>query len=214
VSGATGTGKTLIASEFLNAAAKDGERALYFSFEESRNQMIRNARSWGIDFVDHERAGVLRLEFRRPERMLLEDLLLEIRTIVEEFAPTRVVVDGLTSLERSALREAFREFAVAVVSYMKEKDIAVVFTDTVSMSENSESSTEAHISTMTDVILLLRYVESGGAAHRGLLAMKMRGTDHDSAVHEYRITSSGIEMLGPMHDVSGFIPGAATAPSR
>jgi circadian clock protein KaiC len=211
VSGSTGTGKTLVGCQFIDAAANGGERGLYLSFEESRNQLLRNASSWGLDLAQHERSEALRLEFRRPERMLLEELLLEIRAMVDDFKPTRMVIDGLTSLERASLPEMFREFAVSVISYMKEKDVVVVFTDTATLEMERESATEAHISTMTDAILLLRYVEAGGEAHRGLLVLKMRGTAHDAAVHEYRITSDGLEMLGPMTGVVGFVPGAPTA---
>jgi circadian clock protein KaiC len=210
VSGSTGSGKTLLGCEFVAAAGADGERALLFSFEESRQQLLRNAASWGIDLAEAERAGSLRMEFRRPERMLLEDLLLEIREIVGEFAPQRIVIDGLTTLERSSLPEAFREFSVSVTSFMKERDIAVVFTNTVTLGMGNESTTEAHISTMTDVILVMRYVEGEGEAHRGLLVLKMRGSAHETTVQEYRITSNGLKVEGPMRDVVGFIPGAPT----
>jgi circadian clock protein KaiC len=74
----------------------------------------------------------------------------------------------------------------------------------------SEGTTEAHMSTMTDAILVMRYVEQDGEAHRGLMVLKMRGTAHESAVHEYRITNEGLKIEGPMRTVSGFIPGAPT----
>lgn len=213
VSGSTGTGKTLLGCEFVKAASDRGERALFFSFEESRSQLLRNAASWGIDLARCEREGSLRLEFRRAERMLLEDLLLELRGIVEEYQPKRIAIDGLTTLERSSLPEAFREFWVSLIGFMKERDITVVFSSTRTLGMDDESTTEAHISTMTDVILVMRYVEGGGEAHRGLLVLKMRGTEHEKRVREYRITSSGLSIEGPMKSVAGFIPGAATMPS-
>jgi circadian clock protein KaiC len=210
VTGATGTGKTLIGCQFVRSAVETGERALFFSFEESRSQLFRNAMSWGIDFADAERSGRLKLEFRRPERMLLEDLLLDLRRIVDEFAPTRMVIDGLTSLARTALPDAFREFSVAVTSFVKEKDIAVVFTETAALDAGLDGHTASHVSTMTDAIMLLRYVESGGSAHRALLLLKMRGSKHETGVHEYRIDDHGLHVLAPMPDVVGFIPGSPT----
>jgi circadian clock protein KaiC len=211
VTGATGTGKTLVGCEFVRAAVEAGERALFFSFEESRSQLFRNARSWGVDFADAERSGRLLLEFRRPERMLVEDLLLDLRRIIDDFKPTRVVIDGLTALARTSLADAFREFSVAVISYVKEKEIAVLFTETAMLDPEMDSLIESHISTMTDAILILRYVESGGTAHRGLLVLKMRGSSHETGVHEYKIGDDGLHVLGPMRDVVGFIPGAPTA---
>jgi circadian clock protein KaiC len=211
VSGATGTGKTLIGCEFVGAAVKSGARALLFSFEESRSQLIRNAGSWGIDLEAAEQSGLVKLVFRRPERMLLEDLLLDLRRIVEEFKPTRVVIAGLTALERSSLPDAFREFSVAVTSFVKEKDIAVIFTETATLDMQFGGAAESHVSTMTDAIILLRYVETGGAAHRGLMLLKMRGSRHERGVHEYEIADDGLRVLGPMPDVVGFIPAAPTA---
>lgn len=209
VSGSTGTGKTLLGCEFVRAASDRGERALFFSFEESRDQLVRNAASWGIDLAESERAGSLRLEFRRAERTLLEDLLLELRAIVDEFQPERIAIDGLTTLERSSLPEAFREFWVALISFMKERDITVVFTSTTALGMGGEPTPEAHISTMTDVILVMRYVEAEGEAHRALLVLKMRGSEHEKRVREYRITSTGLSIEGTMERLAGFIPGAA-----
>ena len=124
-----------------------------------------------------------------------------------------IAIDGLTTLERSSLPEAFREFWVSLIGFMKERDITVVFSSTRALGMDAESTTEAHISTMTDAILVLRYVEGGGEAHRGLLVLKMRGTDHDKRIREYRITSAGLSIEGPMESVAGFIPGAATMSS-
>jgi circadian clock protein KaiC len=145
--------------------------------------------------------------------MLLEALLLDLRRMVDEFGPTRMVIDGLSALERTSLPHAFREFSVAVTSFVKEKEIAVVFTETATLDMRTGNIAESHVSTMTDAIIMLRYVESGGAAHRGLMVLKMRGSSHQTGVHEYRIDSTGLHVLGPMRDVVGFLPGAPTAPA-
>ena len=212
VSGATGTGKTLLGCEFIRAGVENGDRSLFVSFEESRSQFFRNAHSWGIDFTEPVRAGQLRLEFRRPERMLVESLLLDLRRMVEEFGPNRLVIDGLTALERTSLPDAFREFSVALTSFVKENEIAVVFTETATLDMQLGGTAESHVSTMTDAIILLRYIESGGAAHRGLMVLKMRGSSHDSGVHEYTIDDDGLHVGKPMPNVVGFIPGAPSTP--
>jgi circadian clock protein KaiC len=143
--------------------------------------------------------------------MLLEDLLLDLRRIVDEFRPTRLVIDGLTALERTALPDAFREFTVAVTSFVKEKEITVLFTETATLDMQFGGAAESHVSTMTEGIILLRYVESGGEAQRGLMVLKMRGSRHETGVHEYRIQDDGLHVVGPMADVVGFIPSAPTA---
>jgi len=208
LSGATGIGKSLLTYEFVTAAAAAGERALMYSFEESRNQLLRNAANWGVDIAGAEQSGLLRIVVRRPERLALEELLLDIRADIEEFAPSRVAVDSLTALERSAGPDAFRDFVVALINYVKEREIVAVFTNTSPLALSEDSVTASHISTMTDVILLLRYVEAQGRARRGLMVLKMRGSRHDTDVRELVLSSEGSRLADSLGNVRGFLPGA------
>lgn len=206
VSGATGTGKTLTATEFLSAL-EEGERGLLFAFEESRDQLYRNALGWGADFPRLESEGRLRIVSEYPEVAALEDHLLRIKKHIEEFQPTRVAVDSLSALERISTLRTFREFVLALTSYLKDKQIAGVFTSTTPSLLGGSTVTEAHISSVTDSIILLRYVEVFGEMRRGITVLKMRGSMHDRSIREYLIDSQGMHVGEPFRGVSGILSG-------
>jgi circadian clock protein KaiC len=205
ISGPTGTGKTLMVTQFIAQAAKEGKRAILFSFEESRGQLIRNAASWGIDLATPERDGLVKIIARYPERMSLEDLLVQMRSDIEEFAPERIAVDSLTALERSSTLKSFQEFVVALTGYVKHREAAGVFTNTTAMLLGGQTATETHLSTTTDAILLLRYVESQGTVKRGMLVLKMRGSNHDKDLREYYIDDEGVHIAAHMTDATGVL---------
>lgn len=209
VSGATGTGKTLTATEFL-AALGENEKGLLFAFEESRDQLYRNALGWGVDFPKLEAGGRLRIVCEYPEVAAPEDHLLRIKKQIEEFRPTRVAVDSLSALERISTVRTFREFVLALTSYLKDKQIAGLFTSTTPSLLGGSTVTEAHISSVTDSIILLRYVEAFGEMRRGIAVLKMRGSQHDRTIREFLIDSKGMHVGEPFRGISGILSGNLT----
>jgi circadian clock protein KaiC len=209
VSGATGTGKTLTATQFLSALSEH-EKGLLFAFEESRDQLYRNALGWGIDFPKLEAGGRLRIMCEYPEVAGPEDHLLRIKKQIEEFQPTRVAVDGLSALERISTLRTFREFVLALTSYLKDKQIAGLFTSTTPSLLGGSTVTEAHISSVTDSIILLRYVEAFGEMRRGIAVLKMRGSQHDRTIREFFIDSNGMHVGEPFRGISGILSGNFT----
>jgi circadian clock protein KaiC len=207
VSGATGTGKTLMATQFMAAGTEGDERSLLFAFEESRDQLFRNATGWGIDFERLEREGKLRVVCEYPEVAGLEDHLIRMKAAIDEFKPTRVAVDSLSALERGATTKAFREFVMGLTSYVKREEIAGLFTATTPSLLGGSSVTEAHISTITDSIILLRYVEMYGEMRRGLTVLKMRGSMHDKDIREFTIVGAGMHIREPFRNVTGILSG-------
>jgi circadian clock protein KaiC len=210
VSGATGTGKTLMVAQYVKAAIEAGERALLFGAEESRAQLTRNAASWGVDFEKAERDGLLRIICRYPEVMGLEDHLLQMKRDILAFKPHRVAIDSMSAFERVSTPKSFREFVIAITSAIKHLEITGLFTNTTSMLTGGESITETHISTITDTIILLRYVELHGEMRRGLTVLKMRGTFHDKGIREYSIDNSGLHVQAPFRGVHGILTGTPT----
>ncbi len=210
VSGATGTGKTLTVTHYVKAAIDAGERALFFAAEESREQLTRNAASWGVDFEGAERRGLLKIVARYPEIMGLEDHLLQMRREIDEFKPSRLAIDSMSAFERGGTRKSFREFVIALTSHIKHLEITGMFTNTTAMLMGGESITETHISTITDTIILLRYVELHGEMRRGLAILKMRGTQHEKDIREYIIDHSGMHIRSPFRGVHGILTGTPT----
>ena len=207
VSGATGTGKTLTVTQFLNGGAAVGERCLLLAFEESREQLFRNASGWGVDFERLERDGLLRVVCDYPEVLGLEDWLLAIQRTVKEFKPNRVALDSLSALERVGTVRAFREFVIGFTSFIKHQEITGLFTSTTSSLMGGTSITEGHISTLTDSIVLLRYVEMFGEMKRGITVLKMRGSLHDKGIREFTIDQRGMHLGRKFRNVTGILAG-------
>lgn len=209
--GPTGTGKTLLVSKFLEDAYRMKERAILFAYEESRAQLMRNATSWGMDFEQMEQNGLIKIICAYPESTGLEDHLQIIKTAIEQFKPTRMAIDSLSALARGVSQNAFRQFVIGVTGYVKQEEITGLFTNTSEEFMGSHSITDSHISTITDSILLLQYVEIRGEMSRAINVFKMRGSWHDKGIREFLISSTGAEIKDSFKDFERIISGI---PSR
>lgn len=210
ISGATGTGKTLTVTQFMAQGANNGDRSLFFAFEESREQLFRNAVGWGIDFEAMENNGKLKVVCEYPESAGLEDHLIEMKKIIAEYKPTRIAVDSLSALERVSTLKSYREFVIGLTCYIKQKEIVALFTSTTPSLLGGTSVTETHISTITDSIILLRYVEVYGEMRRGLTVLKMRGSMHDKEIREFTIDGMGLHIGKAFRNISGILSGNPT----
>ncbi len=210
VSGATGTGKTLMVNHFINGGALNGEKCLLFAFEESREQLFRNATGWGIDFQQLEKDGRLKVVCAYPETAGLEEHLITMKNIMEEFEPNRIAVDSLSALERVSSIKGFREFVIGLTSFIKHRESIGLFTSTTPTLLGGASVTEAHISTITDSIILLRYVEMYGEMRRGITVLKMRGSMHDKDIREFSIDGEGMHIGNAFNNVTGILSGRPT----
>lgn len=208
--GATGTGKTLLVSKFLEEACLQGERAILFAYEESRSQLFRNAFSWGIDFEELERQGLLKLLCSYPESAGLEDHLQMIKSEITEYKPARIAIDSLSALARGVTNNAFRQFVIGVTGYAKQEEITGFFTNTTDQFMGAHSITESHISTITDTIIMLQYVEIRGEMSRAINVFKMRGSWHDKGIREYTINQDGPEIKDSFRNYEGIISGSPT----
>ena len=194
VSGATGTGKTLMVTEFIAGGVKNGERCLLLAFEESREQLYRNAKGWGVDYKKIEESGSLEIISAYPENATLEDHLAVIKRKIENFKPDRLALDSISALERITTAKGFREFVIGIASFVKAHQLAALFTATTPDLIGGKSVTDAHISTLTDSIILLRYVETEGQIRRAITVLKMRGSMHEKFIREFNIDGQGMHI--------------------
>ncbi len=208
VSGATGTGKTLMVTEFIKGGFENKEKVLFMAYEESREQLIRNASGWGVDFPRMEKSGKLRIEAVYPETACLEEHLLHIQKLIKEYKPTRFALDSLSAIERGSSKKNFREFLIALTSFLKKNEIMAVFTSTSTNIVGGTSVTDSHISTITDTIILLRYAEVFGNVHRVVTVLKMRGSKHTKGIFEFDIDHEGMKISQTEFDrMSGILGG-------
>ena len=208
--GATGTGKTMLVSKFLQDACLKGDRALLFAYEESRAQLSRNAYSWGINFEELERQGLLKIICAYPESAGLEDHLQIIKSEIAEFKPSRIAIDSLSALARGVSNNAFRQFVIGVTGYAKQEEITGFFTNTTEQFMGATSITDSHISTITDSIIMLQYVEIRGEMARAINVFKMRGSWHDKGIREYTIKADGPVITDSFRSYERIISGSPT----
>ena len=197
VTGATGTGKSLMAAQFTAGGVANGERALLLSFEEGREQLHRNAGAWGLDFERMEADGDLRIIAEAPEAQALEDHLLRMRAAIADFAPDRVVIDSLTALQRVATAKSFREYVLGLSFHIKQSAVLGLVT---AASEDLGLAGHGglHVSTVSDAIIVLQYVGLGSEVARSVNVLKMRGSDHDKSIRRYRIDDTGMHIGEPL----------------
>ena len=208
--GATGTGKTLLVSQFIEEGCKQGDRAILFAYEESRAQLSRNATSWGINLEEMEEKGLLKVLCSYPESAGLEDHLQIIKSEIEQFKPSLIAIDSLSALARGVSNNAFRQFVIGVTGYAKQEEITGFFTNTTDQFMGSNSITESHISTITDTIILLQYVEIRGEMSRAINVFKMRGSWHDKGIREFTISQTGPDIKDSFRNYERIISGSPT----
>ncbi|MEM8544494.1 MAG: ATPase domain-containing protein, partial [Cyanobacteria bacterium P01_H01_bin.119] len=140
----------------------------------------------------------------------LEDHLQIIKSEITHFKPSRIAIDSLSALDRGVSNNSFRQFVIGVTGYAKQEEITGFFTNTTEQFMGSHSITDSHISTITDTILMLQYVEIRGEMSRAINVFKMRGSWHDKGIREYTISARGPEIKDSFRNLERIISGAPT----
>ena len=193
VTGTAGTGKSSLAAHFVDAACRRGERCLYFAFEESQKQIIRNMRSIGIDLGQWIDQGLLQFQNARTTIYGLEMHLVVMHRMIEDFNPDIVVVDPISNLVAAASKAEVKSMLSRMIDYLKIKQITAFCTDLTSTSGTLElNSTD--ISSLMDTWLLLQVLETSGERNRGLYLLKSRGMPHSNQVREFILSSNGAQL--------------------
>ncbi|QBQ55075.1 circadian clock protein KaiC [Nitrosococcus wardiae] len=208
VSGTAGTGKSSIAAQFSSAACARGERVLYFAFEESPSQIMRNMRSIGLDLESWVRAGLLRFHAVRPTLHGLEMHLAITLKLVQEFQPQAIIIDPISNLIAAGTQNQARIMLTRMIDYFKNRGITALFT---SLTEKADflEHTDIGVSSLMDTWLGLRTIESGGERNRGLYILKSRGTAHSNQIREFRLTDHGIDLVDVYLGPEGVLTGTA-----
>jgi circadian clock protein KaiC len=208
LSGTAGTGKTSVATHLAQATCARGERCLYFSFEESASQILRNVRTIGIDLQPFIRKGFLRIHSSRPTVYGLEMHLLRMHKLISQFQPSVVIVDPVSNLQTAGTNEDTNNLFVRLVDFLR-KDGILGFLVSLTGGANLLEATDEGISSMVDTWLLLRDVESNGERNKVLYVLKSRGMDHSNQVREFHITSKGVKLVDAYLGPAGVLTGSA-----
>jgi circadian clock protein KaiC len=194
VSGTAGTGKTSLTAHFTDAACRRGERVLYFLFEESPLQLMRNMRSIGIDLQPWVDSGLLHFLAERPSRAGLESHLALMYQNVRDFKPSVTIVDALTNLLTVGTANDVRAMLMRVIDYLKVNEVTGFFTSLTPGKYESEE-TEAGVSSLIDTWIVLAIQEVDRQRRREIRVLKSRGMAHSNRVHEFELTDHGLRLL-------------------
>jgi circadian clock protein KaiC len=208
VSGTAGTGKTSIAASFANAACLRKEKVLFFAFEESPQQIIRNMKSIGLDLQQHVDSKLLRFQSSRPTVHGLEMHLVEIHKRLEEFKPSVIILDPITNLVTIGTVSEVKSMLIRLIDFLQKNQISVLFTALTSNTAVTEQADEG-VSSLVDAWITVRDLESNGERNRGLYIMKARGMKHSNQVREFLITDQGLELVSVFLGPTGVLIGSA-----
>lgn len=209
LSGSAGTGKTSLGALLADATCKRGERCLYFSFEESQSQIVRNMKSINLNLEPHLRKDLLKFHSTRPTVYGLEMHLVLIHKMIEEYKPTVAVFDPVSSLEGAGTLEDSTNMLIRVIDFCRKKKITCFLISLTSAGAKTQEMTDVGMSSIVDTWLLLRDTEVGGERNRLMYVLKSRGTAHSNQVREFLITSKGVRLVEAYLGEEGVLTGSA-----
>ncbi len=208
LSGTSGTGKSSVGACLADATCRRGERCLYFGFEESAAQIIRNMKSIQVNLEGHVRKGLLQFHASRPTNHGLEMHLVMMYKLIESFKPSVVVIDPVSNMHSAGTLGDSTNMLIRLVDFLRKKHITALMISLTAGNQVQEMTDEG-LSSMVDTWLLLRDVESGGERNRVMYVLKSRGMAHSNQLREFLITSRGIRLAEAYLGSSGVLTGSA-----
>ncbi len=207
ISGTSGTGKTTIAACFTDAACRRGENVLFFGFEESRAEIVRNMASMGLDLTGWEEQGLPHFHCERPTTFGLEDHLATMQRLIQEFTPKVVVIDPVSSLTRGATPFDVSAMLMRQIYYLKSAGITAVMT--VLNEQGALEHPIQSISSLVDTWVQVVMLEAFGERNRGLYVLKSRGMAHSNQIREFLLSGSGVDVVPVVVGPDGVLTGSA-----
>jgi circadian clock protein KaiC len=207
VSGTAGTGKSTLAAQFCDATCSRGERAMYFAFEESEAEIVRNMSSVGIDLKQWVDAGLLQFHCFRPSLLGLEAHLFAMQKVVGEFDPAVVVKDPVSDMLNVGTGADVAAMLTRQVDFLKAKGVTALFTNLNALAE--AAVTDQHLASLVDTSLLVKTIEGNGELNRVLYILKSRGMAHSNQIREFLLTAKGIELADVYVGPQGVLTGSA-----
>lgn len=208
VSGTAGTGKTSIAASFVHASCLENRKCIYFAFEESPRQILRNMLSIGIDLSAHVHKGLLEFHASRPTLYGLEMHLVAIHKKIRKFKPEVVILDPITNLITVGSVGEVKDMLVRLIDFLQNEGITVMFT-ALALNNTINEQTDEGISSLVDSWLLIRDIETNGERNRGMYVMKSRGMGHSNQIREFIITDEGLDLVDVYLGPDGVLTGSA-----
>lgn len=198
ITGNAGTSKTILAAHFALSSCKRKERTLYFSFEESPDQLVRNMATIGINFKKAIQSKLLYIHASRPSLQGLEMHLMVLNRLLAELKPRTLIIDPISSLISIGNSSEVGAMLVRLLDTLKINQVNALFTSLThdGYAEYSNSTIDA-VSSLADTWINLRNEERNNERVRSLLIVKSRGMGHSNNQQDFTITGRGIQFTSP-----------------
>jgi len=213
VTGGAGTGKSSLAAAFALGGCRRGEHTLYFAFEESPDQIIRNMRSIGLNLASFVKQGLLRINALRPNLFGLEMHLVAIHDLIAQFKPKNVVIDPISNLIATGEQLDVGAMLTRLIDYLKMQQITSLFTS-LSDAPTGVDDSGVGVSSLMDTWIVLKNIEHGGERNRGLVVTKSRGMSHSNQIREFLLSHKGIDLIDVCAEAGSVLTGSARLAQR
>lgn len=203
------TGKTILASTFVQNACKMKDKVFFLSFEESQEAVIHNVAGVNVDLKKYYDSGLLHFQSVIPESMGAEEHLMQIIAETEQFKPQHMVLDALSAVERFGGKQAAFDYMIRLLNFLKERGITLILTNQTSGNDAQLEITGSGVSSLIDTVVFIRYKQEDGELNRTIQVLKSRGSAHSNQIREFVISTSGLDIIDVYVGQSGVMTGTA-----
>jgi len=211
VAGGAGSGKTLLGLHFVINGIEQGEPGVIVNFQETPSQLRTIALGFGWDLEKMEKEESLKVLYSSPVELNVDQHTAIIKDTVEQIGAKRILIDSLMDIEIATPDKVrYKDYIYSLVNFFKANGVTSFMTNEIPELFGSLKLTSYGISFISDNVILLRYVEVESAITRALSILKMRGSNHDKDIREFKIGSSGITILKKFEQQEGILTGRPT----
>jgi circadian clock protein KaiC len=205
--GSAGVGKSSVALTYAIAAAKRGEHAVFFAFDEGRGTVEARARTLGLPLDQFLSSGHIRFQQIDPAELSPGQFAAIVRKSVEVDNARIVVIDSLNGYLNAMPDERFLVLQMhELLSYLGQQGVVTIL---VLAQHGLVGAIESplDISYLSDAVVMLRYFELAGTVRRALSVVKKRSGNHEHTIREFRLSSAGITLGPPLREFEGIFSG-------
>ena len=210
LAGPSGSGKSVIGTQFIAEGLRKGEPGIVAVFEEIPSEYTERATRFGFDFDTPQSAGTLKIIYLRPLDLSVDETVHEIVNSVRQIGCKRLVIDSLVGFEMAlapGFRADFRESLYRMIGALTRLGVTIVSTVEIEENFTSMGLSNYAVSFLADDIVRLRYISINGQLRKMLIVVKMRRSQHSVDMYEYEITSKGLVLGNALRGYRGLTSG-------
>jgi circadian clock protein KaiC len=206
--GPAGVGKSTLATQYAVAAAKRGERAALFIFDENRRSLLKRSAAVGMDLAGPLEEGLITAQQVDPAELAPGEFANLVREAVEKNGARTIVIDSLNGYLNAMPEERFLTLHLhEMLTYLSDHGVATILVMAQHGLIGTNMISSVDVSYLADCVVLLRYYEADGELHKAISVMKKRSGDHEKAIREFSMGEGGLNVGPPLKHFRGILSG-------